>query len=130
MPDILQDKITVTYNSESYTFKIPSIRDEVKIGSRIALIRSLEDPDWDRFSQGLDGQTLWALRACATFEVLLVSASETWPFSPAKKGEPVVDSSTFPADRSEDVLSIYEELQKDLRSFRSSRTANPGSPSA
>jgi hypothetical protein len=120
--DVLQDTMTVTVDGISYTFAIPSIYDEMRIGVRMRDIRRKLDPSGDGTDAGLDGATLYMNRACATFEVMLRSCSDTWPYSEGTKG-PTVDSEKFPKERAAAVVAVYQALQEKLMSFRDGGSA-------
>ena len=118
MPELLQDSITVSHNGDDFVFSIPSIHDEVRIGLKArALRQALVGPGGDVSEDGLDRWTVYMLRACATFEVLLRKSSAMWPWT-AQAGGPVVDSGKFPDDKVNDVLAIYSDQQEQLLSFR------------
>ncbi len=127
MSELLPTELTVTVGDETYMFAIPTIRDEAKIGMRTASIRRsmLEAGEQDPGPQALDFGTNYTLRACAVFELQLRKASVTWPFSQGKNG-PVVDSTKFPLNKSEKVLSVYEAYTVALDTFRSG--GNPDQP--
>jgi hypothetical protein len=130
MPDLLQDSLDVKVEDQGYTFRIPTIHDEIKIGIRVKNLRRALEPDWDGFDQGLDSSTRYYLRACATFEVLLTASSSTWVYSKdLKTGILGVDSAKFPAANAEDVLAIYNQYQEDLARFRTGGLANNQQPS-
>ena len=121
--DPLATTLTVEIGSDAakdkFEFTIPTLHQEIAIGTRMAKLRREIDPSWDQFSQGLDYGTSVALRAAATFELLLAKASVAWPFTtdPGTK-KLVVDSSKFPANKAVDVVTAYETFQEALGRFR------------
>jgi hypothetical protein len=119
MAEKLQTTLIVPYKDDNFEFKIPSIHNEIAIGSRMSKLRAVIDPDWDGFSMGLDGGTQYSLRACAAFELLLQKSSAKWPFSPDDIGAVKVDSSKFPPENAADVVQVYQAYQEKLTSFRS-----------
>jgi hypothetical protein len=109
-------------SKDSYEFKIPTLWDEIKIGTQIEKLHRAIDPTWNGFSQGLDNNTLYTLRAAATLELLLLKASVTWPFTPDAKNEPVVDSGKFPEDKAAEAILVYSTFDDALARFRSGGT--------
>jgi hypothetical protein len=123
MSDLLQTTITANgRNGDTYVFDIPSLHDEIKISARMKNIRKAIEPDWNTFD-AIDGNGLYLLRVCATFEVLLRQSSATWPFSEGKTG-PVVDSAKFPKERSSEVTAVYDDFVAKLTEFREGGPAN------
>ena len=129
MSDVTQSTLTVPLGSDNFEFKIPTLYDEIRIGARMSEIRKNIDPAWDGFTQGLDGNTLYILRAAATFDVLLLRASQQWPFQKTATG-PVVDSGKFPENKVNDSLLIYQGFTEALTRFREGRTADEPKPAS
>ena len=113
----LATTLEVKLGQDTYVFKIPTLHDEIAIGSRMSTLRRAIDPSWDGFTL-LDGTTQYALRAAATFELLLQRASVTWPFSEGLDKKPVIDSSKFPADKAHVTVQAYERYEAALNRFR------------
>lgn len=112
-----------TPQQDSFEFEIASIHKEIALGARVHRLHKQIDPEWDEFSQGLDGLTLFNLRACAAFELLLKKSTAKWPWTETASGV-VCDSSKFPAERADDVLLAYRGLLDALASFRAARITN------
>lgn len=104
---------------DTYEFAIPTLHDEIRIGSRMRRLRAAIDPEWDGFTQGLDAGTSYTLRACATLEELLKTASVRWPFSPDAKGAPAVDSSKWSPRDAMTALDVFAGFTDELVKFRS-----------
>lgn len=123
--DPLAKTLTVKINNDkdSFVFKIPTIHDDIAIGSRMTRLRRVIDPSWDGFEQGVDGITQYSLRACATFELLLEQSSATWPFTEGPDRKPVVDSAKFPAANTNDLLIAYQGFTEALTTFRAGGVA-------
>lgn len=121
-PNPLSDTMTVTYDGDHYIFAIPSLVDEMKIGIRMRDIRRRILPEGDISDFGLDQNTLYFNRACATFELMLrkTSANPPWPYSSGPSG-PVVDCEKFPTDKASTVIGVYGALQQQLLTFREKR---------
>lgn len=123
--------LTVSVGADRYEFKIPNLYDEIRIGARMAEIRRVIDPNWDGFNQQLDFNSMYALRASATFDSLLVKASARWAFDNTPDG-PKVNSANFPADKVNDVLQAYQGFTEELGRFREGRNSDnpPATPEA
>lgn len=115
---VLKTSLEVEVNKEKYEFKIPTIHEEIGVGIRVKDIRRRLEPTWNGFEAGLDGQALLELRACATFELLLLKSSSKWPWIEDAKGNVICNSSKFPNSKYNDVLLAYQNFQDALNSFR------------
>ena len=111
-------ELTVTVKSQTYIFKIPSIRDESRIGSYARYLRAQDDPAGVGAAEGLDFSTYFGYQALATVKILLLKASTDWPFSPDKSGKPIIDVDKFPDDAP--ILEVYEGYLDALSTFRES----------
>lgn len=117
--EVLKDTITVAHRDASYTFRLPGLYDEMKVGLQMRAIRQhIGAGAVNIDANTLDYHTLTINRACATFDILLKSASEKWPYTAGENGMPVVDSSKFPPEKFEDVLAIYLAFETKLNTFR------------
>ena len=117
---LTQQELTVSVLGETYQFKIPSFRDEARIGSLARFLRAQDDPEHVGSAEGLDFNTFFKYEALATFPVLLQRATVTWPYSAGKDGKPVVDIDQFPDDAP--IMEVYEAYLDALAMFRKSRT--------
>lgn len=125
MTDLLQENVTVKGpKGDTYVFKIPSLHDEFRVSARVKNIRKQIDPDWDGVEQGMDWFSVMGMQAAATFEVLLVKSSATWPYTASKSGEPIVDSSKFPITMVDEVRAVYSEYMGEVRRFRDGGAAD------
>lgn len=113
-----QKTLTVDVGDDKFEFKIPSLHDEIRIGSKMTRLRQVIDPDWDGVSGGLDYETAWLLRACATTEVLLQKSSCKWLWKQGADGTPYVDTSAVPEDKSMIFADAYKGYTSALSSFR------------
>ena len=121
---LTQTDITVSVLGETYQFKIPSFRDEARIGSIARFLRAQDDPEHVGSADGLDFNTFFKYEALATFPVLLQRASVDWPFSAGKDGKPVVDIDKFPDEAP--IMEVYEAYLDALAMFRKNRTGGQG----
>lgn len=117
---LTQQELTVSVLGETYQFKLPSFRDEARIGSLARFLRAQDDPEHVGSAEGLDFNTFFKYEALATFPVLLQRATVTWPYSAGKDGKPVVDIDQFPDDAP--IMEVYEAYLDALAMFRKSRT--------
>lgn len=122
---VLQDTIEVEHRGEKYEFRIPSLREEIKLGLHERSIRRELDPDSGGAAEGLDISTTMMVRAAAAFEVLLKSSTAKWPFSEGPAKEPVVDFRKFPTDKAEEVAAIGFAFETQLQEFRKARNPDP-----
>ena len=131
MADLIKRQLTVDGSGgNTYTFTIPGLTEEIKIGMRMQDIRRRIDPTWDGIQSALDWSTQTTLRAAATFEVCLTAASVKWPFSPGKDGGPTVDSTSFPPDMVEEIMVVYEAFATAVARFRAGGAADNDAASA
>lgn len=124
---MLQTDLEVKHGADIYFFNIPSMYDEIKIGARMRDIHAEISPGFTVNS--LDGTTLYYLRACATFDVLLTKASVSWVFSQNKTG-PTVDSSKFPRDKFNTILEVFTGFDSALATFRKGGDSDDDTASA
>jgi len=117
MTELLQSTLEIPFKGDLFIFKIPSIHDDLRVGGRIRALRTLTDPDWSGFGGGLDADTAYALRAAATFEVLL-QKGPAWVFTAGTDEKPIVDTSKIPIDKNEAVYEVYSLYGTALDSFR------------
>ncbi len=126
MTDLLEKTLVATgLTGITYTFRIPSIYDEFKISARAKDIRKKTDPKWDGIENGLDFQAQWMMRGAATFEVMLESASDRWPYAETKDGKPVIDSEQWPSDKFHEVDHVYGQYVEKVSRFRNTGSTNP-----
>lgn len=117
--DVLKSEIEVTHRGETFVFTIPSISDEMRIAGRARAIRAASDPSHDGSEYGLPDEVIIAVRAAATFEVVLKQTSASWVHSSGPNG-PVVDHTKFPLNKIQDVATVFLLFQEKLNSFRDS----------
>lgn len=127
--DALKVSLTVSVSGDTFEFKIPGLHEEIRIGSRMNMLRQKIDPDWDGVTP-LNLDSISVLRACAVFETLLLRSSVEWVFSPGPQGKPIVDSSKFPPNKAREVVEAYEGYSDQLRTFREEGAADKPLPPA
>lgn len=129
MAETLPKSLTVKgMKGDSYTFRIPALYDEFRVAARAKDIRKATDPEWDGFDDGLSLNASWAIRAAAVFDTQLESTSATWVHTKGLDGKPVVDSSTFPPDKVDEVLFVHRGYLDAVARFRT--TGSPDEPPA
>jgi len=104
--------------NEEFEFRIPTIADEVAIGTRMRKLRREIDPADDGTGQ-LEQETLAYLKGMAYFEVLLVSTSAVnWVYTKVKDGRQIIDSLKFPPEKTNTVLFVAMTFHGQVQRFR------------
>jgi hypothetical protein len=119
LTDPLQTEITVKHEGKTYVFRIPSQRDNAKIGALTASMMLQDLPAGA--TTGLDNLDLYTYglyRSMAIFHVLYVSGDNDWVLTAsAEDGSPRIDPSRW----RDDVPSteVCAEFLAELLRFRS-----------
>jgi hypothetical protein len=116
--DITQTTIDVVSGSETFIFRIPSVREYAKVGARAHELRRADSPTTNGSEWGLDPMSIDLYRGMALFEVLLekADAKDNWPFTEIG-GKPGVDSSKFPARATPIVIDVSRGFDEAFRKF-------------
>jgi hypothetical protein len=125
--DVLKTTIESKVGDHIFVFKIPSLHDEIRVGSKMGSLRRKIDPDWDGATE-LEYNEAFLLRACATFECLRQQSSEKWVWAVSNQGKPICDSSKFPEDKVLEVVEAYRGYGDQLRTFRQAGLAGQQLP--
>lgn len=129
--EILKKTIDVQHNGDTFTFRIPTYADELRIGIREKNIRRNLDPgDSSGSAEGLDSTTYFMVRTAAVFECLLESATTKWPWTESGTGgAPVVDYTKWPTDKVGDAIAVGVGYNAEIARFREGgvRDTNPNS---
>lgn len=121
----IKKEVLVTYNGETFTFKMPTIYDDIKTGVRARrILLSAADGDQIEDESAYDYNTRYFIRACAIFETQLLQTSAQWVHTATPGGSPVVDTSKFGPERAADVLAIVTDYSNQVDTFRSGRNTN------
>lgn len=125
MSDVMQDRLTVTVNNQTYTFRIPSIKYDLEVGYKAGEIRRKAYPSEQGVLGTIDMQGVQFARYCAILELYLTSASTLWPYGyddsdmakvdPQKP--PVVDFEKFPVRKSRLVFKVGEAFETEYARF-------------
>jgi hypothetical protein len=118
---LTQTELTVVVQGETYVFKIPSARDNARIGSEARFLRAQDDPAGVGAAEGLDIETFAFYQALATIKVLLKKTSTGRLFSPDAAGLPVVDVDNIPND-----VPVHEVFEGFLQALGAFREGNAG----
>jgi hypothetical protein len=131
MPDILTDTLSVKgskdnafFNKETdeFTFKIPSPRDQNRVKTRALALRRQDDPTGPGWEEGLDWLTINSYRGMAAMEVLLEKASVPWAFTADSAGQMICDSSKFPRTLATEYFAeVWVRFGQELDTFRNGR---------
>jgi hypothetical protein len=122
----LQDKFDVTVGSDTYTFRMPTIRFLMEVGGRSADIRSRAYPEAVTTLNTIDYQAALFARHCAYLELYLIGASTLWPYGIAEDDIskvnmtvfPRVDFDKFPFNRLDDVTAVGLAFEIEVERFR------------
>lgn len=128
--DVLKETLDVTVNGETYTFRIPSYKDELRIGMRERNIRRDIDAEIGSGAgsiDGLDNGTFFLMRTAAILEVLLKQSTAVWPWSKDESGAPKVDYTKWPTDKVDEAAAVGVAYNAEIARFRAGglRNANP-----
>lgn len=127
MDDALtQTSVLVRDTGSEFEFRMPSILDEVKVGARMRRLRQMADP-LDDPGGNVDLDTLAYLKSMAYFDVLLEKASGAeWAWHMGPNGKRAVDSTRFPADRTNQVIRVAADAIGQVNTFRAERHPHRG----
>lgn len=126
---LLQDTVVVDDQGEQFTFGVPTVKDEMKVGSMLPRLRRLADPE----SAGeplstLDEFTMFRLRAVALFLTCLRSTTAKWVYSADVTGKPTIDWEKWPEDATPRVMNIAMAFVQEVSTFHLNRAANAQRP--
>lgn len=138
MPEPLQDRFDVTVDDDVYTFRMPTIRQDIEVGYRASEIRQRAYPTSMGALGGLDYATLQFTRFAAYLELYLVKASTGWPYGIDDANlqafdfskAPEVRFENFPFDRTDDVYAVGQKFEAEVARFRKRGDKNRPSPGA
>ena len=112
----LKNEIIIEKDGETYTFKVPSIKDRIKIAATGADLRKESDPKGNGITLGYDPSAVLFTDTIATFMVLLKSTSAKWVYSPDAAGKPVIDLDKWPD--SVPIMEVVSQFNDELDKFR------------
>ncbi len=117
---LLQDEVVVENGGETFIFRIPTTRDEIRVGSQIPRLRRIADPESaGEGMDSLDPGTFFYLRAIALFLTCLKSTDAKWIYSPGLEGKPTIKWDEWPASVTNRVLEIALSAQDQVARFHS-----------
>ena len=109
--------LDVEYRGITYTFKVPTPFDQIRIAKRAQTLRADASVDgFDSSGFGLDRMTIDLLNGMAVFEVLLQNSTHAWPRT-ERDGKIVVDSKAFPPSKTMTVVEVYNRYTKAVDRF-------------
>jgi len=116
MPDINQNSITVEHEKESFTFRIPTIRDDARLDSYVKSMIFTDTQNPEIKESQLDEVTKFNYRVIAAFAILLQKSSALWPFheNPITK-QPEVNIENLPAKSVEIYAKFADALNEYFR---------------
>lgn len=113
---ILAKELDISYEGETYKFKIPSVWDQIRIMGIAVQLRKEADPDNNGISLGYDPTTVLVTERLATFKHLVQASSAKWVYSPDSKGQLVMDITKWPDDAP--FSEVVEVFNAELARFR------------
>lgn len=113
---ILAKELSIEHAGETYTFKIPSMWDQLRILGIAAQLRREADPDNNGITLGYDPTTVLITERLATFKHLVQASSAKWVYSVDGKGQLIMDISKWPEDAP--FSEVVEVFNAELARFR------------
>lgn len=116
----IKKEVVVKYKDDTFTFKMPTVHDDIKIGvrSRRILMTAADPGDRIEEESAYDFNTRYFVQACAIFETQLVSTTAKWVHTPRLDGGPTIDSSKFGPERADEIVMIITDYKKQVDTFR------------
>lgn len=116
MSDINQTHLIIDHEGESFTFKIPSIRDDARMDSYVKAMIVADTQNNSIKESDLDDMTKINYRVLATFAILLEKSTALWPWheNPITK-QPEIFVENLPAKSVEIYAKFAEALNEYFR---------------
>lgn len=118
----LKNEITIEHSGETYVFKIPSIKDRIKIAGVGADLRKEADPKGNGITLGYDPTTVMFTDTVALFMVLLKSTSAKWVYGKDASNNPKIDLDAWPDDVP--FMEVVSQFNDELEKFRTKGNPN------
>jgi len=112
----LKNEITITNGGETYVFKVPSIKDRIKIAATGAELRRESDPKGNGITLGYDPSAVMFTDTLAIFIVLLKSSTALWIYSKDGANNPVMDLDKWPDNVP--IMEVVSQFNDELEKFR------------
>lgn len=112
---VLQKQLTITYGGDEFIFRIPSMKDRMRIYAEAAKLRADSAADGNGISLGFDPNATSISNQIATFTVLLASTSAKWVYTPGPTGAHI-DLERWPDDAP--VAEVIDQFYNELETFR------------
>ncbi|MDA8249169.1 MAG: hypothetical protein M0Z28_08315 [Rhodospirillales bacterium] len=111
--DILRDQLEVYVDGATYAFRIPSIRFDSEVDTRVKSVirRAIGGTPVD--VNALDGRALYFARCCAILELYLVDSDVTWPFTTTG----AVDFAAFATGKASTVCKVGDAFYEAYASL-------------
>jgi hypothetical protein len=113
---VIKDELTVKVGDHEYTFKIPSVRDRLRIAARAVQLRSESNPQGQVVSLGYDPSIVGYTEILATFTTLIKATDAPWVYSPDANGQPTIDIDKWPDNVP--FMEVVDQFNKELDAFR------------
>ncbi len=116
MTDITQSSLVVEWQGETFTFRIPTLRDDARMDSYIKALILQDTQNPEIKESQLDDVTKVNYRVIAAFGVLLQKSSALWPWRENPQTRiPEVNVETLPAKAVEIYVKFAEALNMHFR---------------
>ena len=110
---VLKRELKIVHGGEEYTFKIPSVKDRLKILGKAVELRQEVGGS---VATGYDPNLVISTETLATFLTLVQGSSAKWVYSPGHDNKPVMDLDQWPDNVP--VAEVVDQFQKELDTFR------------
>jgi hypothetical protein len=132
MADVLSQTLEIQVGEadavESFTLRVPTPIDRVRMGVREAGIRRMFDPGGQGWAAGLDDEVFFMVKGMAVLETLLEKSSSQWPYTEFKpeRGEPElrIDITKFPPGKEEVIAEVGRKFGDALARFHRERVGH------
>jgi hypothetical protein len=121
---LIQKNVTVELDDKTtYIFRIPNLRDWIRIRARVRSLVRQDDPASDGNLKGYDDGTALAYTGVAMFEILYEGGDNTWVLSPGPDAKPCVNPEKWPPNAP--FIDVISKLNEKLEEFVASPTSSP-----
>ena len=116
---ILESTVEVENRGEIFEFRLPTVLDEIRLGSVAKRVRREADPEGSfGESEGIDPIAYAYGKAVSLFLVCLVRTSAKWVYAADKAGKPALNWQNWPPNVAERVLEISLAAEAAIATFR------------
>lgn len=113
---VIKDELTVKVGDYEYTFKIPSVKDRLKIAAAAVRYRSDANADGQVVALGYDPSIVGYTEVLATFTTLIKATDAPWVYTPDVNGQPGINIDKWPDNAP--FMEVIDQFNKELDTFR------------